>query len=290
MLAPPLSTNYALVGTAFDYLLRFYCARINPEAKQGQWVGKAGLDILRRSGNARIYEMANGLFEQAQRYYLEYLQTGELKEQLLAGTIHLAKLDGIYRGHGLGNLSESNLMDVDDLDIADLRALMSLVREENFKARKRCVLNPSFGIASVLVRGADADIIVDDQLIDIKTTKNPGLDRSYVHQLIGYHVLSALQRVHDFEKDYQATSILKRVSIYFSRHGYMHTMLIDELIEPATFASLAKQFVNFALTPEIKQVLSAYRKWQEERLKEIAQQLLQKRERDQKQDSLSKSL
>ena len=34
LLAPPKTTHYPLVGTAFDYLIRFYLKRINPHAKQ----------------------------------------------------------------------------------------------------------------------------------------------------------------------------------------------------------------------------------------------------------------
>ncbi|GAB4317918.1 MAG: hypothetical protein Kow0084_17600 [Pseudothermotoga elfii] len=32
LLAPPLTNNYSLVGTAFDYLFRFYIKRLNPDA------------------------------------------------------------------------------------------------------------------------------------------------------------------------------------------------------------------------------------------------------------------
>jgi len=32
LLAPSLTNNYSLVGTAFDYLLRFYIKRLNPDA------------------------------------------------------------------------------------------------------------------------------------------------------------------------------------------------------------------------------------------------------------------
>jgi hypothetical protein len=34
LLALPLSKRYSLVGTAFDYLLRFYLERLNPKATQ----------------------------------------------------------------------------------------------------------------------------------------------------------------------------------------------------------------------------------------------------------------
>src|SRR5437773_972190 len=39
-LAPPLTNNNSLVGTAFDYLLRFYLERLNPNAQCSAWVAE----------------------------------------------------------------------------------------------------------------------------------------------------------------------------------------------------------------------------------------------------------
>ena len=48
LLAPPLSKNYALVGTAFDYLLRFYIKYINPNTITRRWIAEKSLDIFSR--------------------------------------------------------------------------------------------------------------------------------------------------------------------------------------------------------------------------------------------------
>ena len=40
MAAPPLTENFSLVGTAFDYLLRFYIERQNPKAVTRKWVAE----------------------------------------------------------------------------------------------------------------------------------------------------------------------------------------------------------------------------------------------------------
>ncbi len=37
LLAPPLTTRYGRIGTAFDYLLRFYIKYLNPKAITRQW-------------------------------------------------------------------------------------------------------------------------------------------------------------------------------------------------------------------------------------------------------------
>lgn len=45
-MAPPRTKNYALVGTAFDYLFRFEVQRRNPSANAGEWVATAAVDRL----------------------------------------------------------------------------------------------------------------------------------------------------------------------------------------------------------------------------------------------------
>jgi hypothetical protein len=39
-LAPPKTGHYQLVGTAFDYLLRFYLKKNYPKAKEKPWVAE----------------------------------------------------------------------------------------------------------------------------------------------------------------------------------------------------------------------------------------------------------
>lgn len=42
--APPITSHYAMVGTAFDYLLRFYIKKNNPLAKAKAWVAESALE------------------------------------------------------------------------------------------------------------------------------------------------------------------------------------------------------------------------------------------------------
>ena len=47
LLAPPLTTHYTTVGTAFDYLLRFVIQRLNPlTLDKGYWVAEVAADAL----------------------------------------------------------------------------------------------------------------------------------------------------------------------------------------------------------------------------------------------------
>lgn len=59
ILAPPLSSNYQLVGIAFDYLLRFHLERINPGSKTSVWAAEEGVLLLYPfEGTSDKYERA----------------------------------------------------------------------------------------------------------------------------------------------------------------------------------------------------------------------------------------
>ncbi|MCD6423793.1 MAG: hypothetical protein J7L42_06740 [Elusimicrobia bacterium] len=56
LLAPPLTNHYGLVGTAFDYLLRFYIKRINPNAIEHPWVSEVSLYPLEVAQSPELSE------------------------------------------------------------------------------------------------------------------------------------------------------------------------------------------------------------------------------------------
>jgi hypothetical protein len=104
------------------------------------------------------------------------------------------------------------------------------------------ILNPTFG-ASRMLGGADADLIVKQRLIDIKTTKTkPTPGRQYLWQLAGY-VLSDLEDIYK----------ISEVGFYFSRHGKSLTWSVDEF-----FNHLAGKKVKInKLRKEFEAILNA---------------------------------
>lgn len=79
-------------------------------------------------------------------------------------------------------------------------------------------LNPTFAGSSD-VGGADADIIIDGCLIEIKSSIRPRIDSSWLHQLVGYALL-----------DYADQHHLHSVGIHMTRQGLLLTWsLIDVL-------------------------------------------------------------
>lgn len=151
----------------------------------------------------------------------------------------LAKLDAYYRA---GILNETFDQRADRGDLTDLRSLLALAAEctSDLTATRHCLLNPEFGSASVLVGGADADIVVDGTLIDIKTTKHLKLTQDYYNQLIGYYVLSRLAGgTVDGWKDIRITHL----AAYFSRYGLLHAIPITDIItDEQRFAKFTKIF------------------------------------------------
>ena len=80
------------------------------------------------------------------------------------------------------------------------------------------ILNPTFD-GSGFVGGADADLISDGCLIDVKTTINPLKDADWIYQLIGYALL-----------DWHDEHRIERVAVYFSRQVYILEWEVGELL------------------------------------------------------------
>ena len=192
ILAPPLTLNYGIIGTAFDYLLRFHLQFKNTTKCQDYlgWVASAGYSGLQLAFDFKKDELnkLNNRFKQSKQSHKLFLKNGKLTNDFLANALFLAKLDLYVRN----KMIAQDLFIDNDLDIQDLRNLCNSINLTEFIASDICLLNPIFGKASEMVGGADADIIIDDTLIDIKVTKHLKLERDYLNQLLGYYTLALI--------------------------------------------------------------------------------------------------
>ena len=262
LLAPPLTNHYGLVGTAFDYLLRFYIKRLNLNAIEQHWVSEISLRLLRMLQLHDLLEISNEnpvmqklkekitenptladpviykriaeIVQYAKNVYNRYINTGVMNRDIFKAVLLLAQVDVIYRA----GLVDENLGDVDENDIRDLQNLISIVNPEYFKAKKVCILNPTFGKASLLVGGADCDLIIDDAIIDIKTTKKLDLTRNYFDQLVGYYILYKIGGI-DGMSSYAE---IRKLGIYFSRYAYLHYIDVQDIIREDTFSAFVEWF------------------------------------------------
>ncbi|MEN6519302.1 MAG: hypothetical protein ABFC38_14200 [Methanospirillum sp.] len=243
ILATPISKDPNLVGMAFDYLLRYHIGRLN-RVKQipEKWIAYTAYRLIETkfpgSELARNAEhtIIRGRIE-SERFH----GSGELPETLLTSCCELAQVERIYRS----KFSVVETTKIGEDEIEDLRQLYSILDKDAFVATSRCLLNPTFGDASLLVGGADADLIIDDLLVDIKTTKKIEVSRDYFNQLIGYALLHQInQQNHGNVRDPDAS--LSRVGIYFSRYAYLWTVNLDDIIPEGFDNNFVEWFIKTA--------------------------------------------
>lgn len=130
----------------------------------------------------------------------------------------------------------------DKRDIADLRVLLALAEGSTFKGSKVCLLNPTFGMASIMVGGADADLLIDDCLIDVKNTKDPHLDARDFLQLIGYYLLNGYAGMSCIGKP--AGYPINWLAIYFSRYGFLWKFPVEEVLPSKAAPETARWFFD----------------------------------------------
>jgi hypothetical protein len=256
--APPLTKSYGMVGTAFDYLLRFYLQRQNKKKilNKDPWLadeafkGLAGRlavspGVVLRTGyqhdqeisTEKLLKVLKKQYSKAKSNYKKYLSNGKMTNELIADSIFLAKLDVYFR---IG-LVEKDFDKHNREDIKNLKTLFALINSQHFKARKICFLNPTFGKGSALTMGADADLIIDNTLIEIKTTKHLKLTRLHLNQLLGYYVLSLIGGICENPR----LKTIENIAVYFSRYGVLWTIPLSEFGNRNKFHEFKKWFMKY---------------------------------------------
>lgn len=217
MLAPPISGRPSHIGTAFDYLLRFHLERAFAPCVTTKWIAEHAISII-DSGAIECdkgwLSDAKSKLRAAQTAHRAYLDTGKIGDDLIRSAFDLVQLDVFYRTG-----STYGFVAAESADVEDLRNLLNVAVRHFPRPSQTCYLNPDFGEASSLVGGADADLIVDGVLVDIKTTKTLSFKQDMYNQLVGYYLLSRLGRINSKEN-----VDLSSVGIYFARYGVLHTV------------------------------------------------------------------
>jgi hypothetical protein len=245
LLAPAQSMEYRLVGAAFDYLMRTLVERMNPGCQRTAWIASAALLFFREDLeeiDSKLFTLAKECHDRALLAHKQYLSDGILTEGLLLGAIHLARIDRVFRD-GPEHLRKEWFALAYPREMADLRRLYEIVPREKFQSQHQCFLNPTFDLASKLVKGADADVIIDDCLIDIKTTKYLRFKLADLHQIVGYYILYLLSG----KSTRRPLGEIKRIGIYFSRHAFLHTLDIEKIVENSAMPQLVKGFIELAV-------------------------------------------
>ncbi|MEZ5358353.1 MAG: hypothetical protein R3F48_05935 [Candidatus Zixiibacteriota bacterium] len=245
ILAPPLTDNSVQVGIAFDYLLRFLLKRINPRAIVGRWIAENDPPVFGTLpyliGQDDFLEMMaqrDDLIRLTKKKADLFVKDGKLHRSLIRNCLIMSQYDLLIR---TGRVYYTG-GEVNEKDIRDLKKLIEIVPLKTLKAKKVCALNPTFGKASQIVRGADADIILDKCIIDIKTVRSLTFKRDYFDQLIGYYLLQNIGGIDGIKGETEIDSI----GIYFSRFALMYKINISECIDVGQKDKLVKWFKKMA--------------------------------------------
>jgi hypothetical protein len=242
------------IGTAFDYLVRFTLEKNNKNkiSQTNSWIAENGLNWIfnqleltkgkkisvgyyknRTIEKEFLKELLEEKYARAKEIYYSYLNGGELNEELIESTIFLAKLDVGFRVKIITDSFDST----EKGEIDELFELLEIVPWEIFKVSNSYFVNPSFNEGSHLVGGADADLIIDQTLIDIKTTKKIRLLRDDLNQVLGYFLLSILGGVGN-QKNYS----INKVGIYFARYAFFWQMPVSYYFNSEEYIKLADEF------------------------------------------------
>lgn len=153
--------------------------------------------------------------------------------------LKLAQIDPIYRA----GRPDPFLGDVDSKDADDLVAMFHLFKKQEWlRQKKTVILNPSFGKASRIVGGADADLILDDLLVEIKCLKHREFLGPVFHQLLGYYILSTIGGVGKPPRPH----VINRIGVYYARHGELLTFPVRAFIPEEKLPNVQKWFWQLA--------------------------------------------
>ena len=239
------------VGTAIDYCIRLEMG-LRPLESQ---VIQEGITRMELFGVENTPKEKSRWADEL-RLNLQTMPHNNSDEDRARTAILLAHLDAGFRSGGLWGKTMIELArevrrgwTLDDFieiatwnESAEVVQLMRLARKAlNLDAGQDAVLGPVFA-GSKYVGGADADLIIQNHLYDIKTTPNPrnGLPNA-IRQLIGYVLL-------DWDNEYN----IQGVGLYLSRQGQKVEWKLDELLartatDPhASLSDLREEFMELA--------------------------------------------
>jgi hypothetical protein len=239
-----------LVGTAFDYAVRFELQRLSPHARTRPWIAEnaaaavalASLTKVNVQGistspiSTKVAATYQRIVAEARAFVGAYLAkqstTATDREEMAKHALRLARLDAYYRNEYLDPEPET----IARGDLPDLVALLDIVPWRDLNSPTTLWLNLDFGRHSRRVGGADADLLSGERLLDLKTTTKPTL-QSDLRQVIGYFILA--RAAHSDDPTFPSVST---AGIYYARHGFLWLLPSSSLAEHDGLSDIEKRF------------------------------------------------
>jgi len=225
---------------------------------QNHIVATLGVDKLPDDYFSQGKAFLNDFGEWLKNYDTRELLTAEEERTLARFTAGLSYFDIIYRSGRVDDLllkllktyetrdfTQGFLKSISNDVVNDLVDLSTLFfnKQQDLLQSKNVHLNPTFD-GSCKVGGADADLILDGMLTEIKTTINPQsyIKQDAIYQLLGYLLL-------DINDEYAISSI----AIYFARQGYCWSMDLNKVFKICKSPSMDVKKLREIIIPVLDQ-------------------------------------
>lgn len=249
ILVPRGSSAPAEIGTAFDYLLRFFLNRNVADTRSSLWVAESATIFV--SGERRKHLMS--ILTHARAVESEYIATGNVTDELMAVCVDLARADLILR------IGRTEFLGTPVLEesVRELWDLFNLLDPGQWQADRPCILNPTFGEASSAVGGADADLIWNGHLIEVKTSSRPGFQLRDFQQIVCYYLLHRIAGVGSG----MTGGGVNGIGFYLSRAGVRVTWRIEELIGLAQLEEATEWMNGYLQSKPMYQFVPALSQW-----------------------------
>jgi hypothetical protein len=169
--------------------------------------------------------------EELTKVVSQYIETGMNTD----GVVRAALIDAGWKPDESVQSWIDRAAFADDI-LDEMGELFGLLREASWTQRETVIEKPQFGDHRYVLPG-EGDFIVDDLLVDIKTTERRVFTNAFWRQLLIYYVLSDVQRVLYNKRDNEKGPVpsvkypeINRVGIYFARYGELQTVEMDSVI------------------------------------------------------------
>lgn len=244
---------YSYLGISFDYMCRFILQKIqykyfNIKVEDiYKLVAKHGYDIIVKQ-EPNLIEKYNINYKGIIDFiYNDYVYNNGVKvydfSRILPYAYNLSKLEDIYRAHTLNQFKIAIKFPMgkdSKLLLEDLLKLFINSFDNKYRLREienNILYNPSFGLYSRRIGGADADIIINDTLIDFKTGSYINYENKAINnlkQLVGYYILNYLNN----------GVTINKLALYFARYGvFIEKELTDK--DKEILKTMSEKVVNY---------------------------------------------
>ena len=250
----------SVVGTAFDYLARFMIARtinINKDHALLNLRSENGIDFFNEDYQDELYDKFEICMDQIEHYI-----NGSNEINLVEVTkicCFLARLEHASRTNWVPNEETLKLLKKEDSEILKEVNSMGVVFYDDFIAKGMVkedsvvVFNPSFGICSKKLKGADGDIFIDGVLWDFKTTKLSIKKNNDFIQMWQYLVYDRACKMYNDSTYSLAKHEIKALAFYKARFGEIEYIKVRDINAKQLYA-VSRTIVE--MIPSINQNLT----------------------------------